>query len=189
MRRETLMKTQQKHEPTPYATSADFCRIFEEEMNSLYLLSFLLTADHKKAKQCFISGLGNATEGPPVFRDWANSWAHRTIIQSAIRLLNLRPADETSAHPIARSFDDATFPTDQPQITAILELPPFERLVFVMSVLERYSNQECSLLLGCSRRDVITAQTRALQEIGNVIELEATAECQATPEERESANL
>jgi DNA-directed RNA polymerase specialized sigma24 family protein len=170
MRRETVMGTAQKHQPTPYVTSADFCRIFEEEMNRLYLLSFLLTADHKKAKQCFISGLENATEGPPVFRDWANSWARRTIIQGAIRLLNLRPADENSAHPIARSFDDATFPTDQPQIMAILELPSFERFVFVMSVLEHYSNQECSLLLGCTRRDVIAAQTRALQQIGNSIE-------------------
>ena len=139
-------------------------------MNSLYLLSFLLTADHTKAKRCFISGLENATEGPPVFRDWANSWARRTIIQGAIRLLSLRPADENPVHPLARSFDDATFPTDQPQIIAILELPSFERFVFVMSVLERYSDQECSLLLGCTRRDVIAAQTRALQQIGNAIE-------------------
>jgi DNA-directed RNA polymerase specialized sigma24 family protein len=53
---------------------------------------------------------------------------------------------------------------------AILELPSFERFVFVMSVLEHYSNQECSLLLGCTRRDVIAAQTRALQQIGNSIE-------------------
>jgi DNA-directed RNA polymerase specialized sigma24 family protein len=171
MRHEIVMKTPQKHQPTPYATRADFCRVFEEEMNSLYLLSFLLTADHKKARQCFVSGLENATEGPPVFRDWANSWARRTIIQGAIRLLNLRPADENSAHPIARSFDDATFPTNQPQITAILALPSFDRFVFVMSVLERYSNQECSLLLGCARQDVIAAQTRALQQIGNSMEL------------------
>jgi hypothetical protein len=111
-------------------------------MNSLYLLSFLLTADHKRAKQCFISGFENATEGPPVFRDWLYSWACRTIIQSAIRLLNLRPADENwASRAVEPAFDDATFPTDQRQITAILELPSFERLVFVMSVLERFSNQ------------------------------------------------
>ena len=180
MHRETATNTSQKHQPTPYATSADFCRLFEEEMNSLYLLSFLLIADHQKAKQCFISGLENVSEGPPVFRDWAKSWARRTIIQSAIRLLNLRSADEDSPHTIARSFDDVTFPANQPQIIAILELPSFERFVFVMSVLERYSNQECSLLLGCSRRDVIAVQTRALQQIGNSMELEAAAGCQAT---------
>ena len=29
----------------PYASAADFCRIFEREMNGLYLLSYLLTAD------------------------------------------------------------------------------------------------------------------------------------------------
>jgi DNA-directed RNA polymerase specialized sigma24 family protein len=57
---------------------------------------------------------------------------------------------------------------------AILELPSFERFVFVMSVLERFSIQECSLLLGCTRRDVIAAQTRALQQMGNSIHLNST---------------
>lgn len=35
-------------------------------------------------------------------------------------------------------------------IASMLELEDFERLVFVMSVLERYSDQDCSVLLGCS---------------------------------------
>jgi hypothetical protein len=32
-----------------YATVTDFCQISTEEMHSLYLLSFLLTADKDKA--------------------------------------------------------------------------------------------------------------------------------------------
>ena len=35
----------------------------------------------------------------------------------------------------------------------------------VMSVLERYSDLDCSVLLGCARRDVIAARIRGLQQI------------------------
>src|SRR6202046_4710337 len=66
--------------PAPYASSADFCRIFDEDMNDLYLLSFLLTADREKAEQCFVSGLEDAVEGNPVFKEWARSWARRGVI-------------------------------------------------------------------------------------------------------------
>jgi hypothetical protein len=42
-------------------------------------------------------------------------------------------------------------------------LAPLERFVFVMSVLERYSDRECSLLLYCMVKDVIDARSRSLQ--------------------------
>jgi hypothetical protein len=35
-----------------------------------------------------------------------------------------------------------------------------------MSVLERHSDQDCAVLLGCARQDVIAARTRAFQQIG-----------------------
>ena len=54
--------------PLSYASRDDFRRVFDEDMNSLYLLSFLLTADHEKAEQCFVSGLEDAVEGNPVFK-------------------------------------------------------------------------------------------------------------------------
>ena len=47
----------------------------------------------------------------------------------------------------------------------VLELPVFDRFVFVMSVLERYSDPECVLLLGCSFTDVLRARIRSLQQI------------------------
>jgi hypothetical protein len=43
---------------TQYATRTDFCQVFRNEANSLYLLSLLLTADHAKAEKCFARGLG-----------------------------------------------------------------------------------------------------------------------------------
>ena len=55
-----------------------------------------------------------------------------------------------------------TLPAEQQvEITAVLGLKPFERFVYVMTVLEGYSDQDCSLLLGCARRDVLAARSRA----------------------------
>ena len=102
-------------------------------------------------------------KGNPVFKEWARSWARRTIIQNAVRLLNPRPmvVDEPS------SFNNSggTLAEEQAEIAAALDLAPFDRFVFVMSVLEHYSEHECSILLGCSRRDVAAARIRALQQV------------------------
>ena len=66
-------------------------------MDNLHLLSFLLTADLAKAEECFVSGLEDCVEGTYVFRDWAQSWARRTIIQNAIRMLAPRKNHSTVA--------------------------------------------------------------------------------------------
>jgi hypothetical protein len=57
-----------------------------EFLGSLYLLSLLLTGSHEKAEACFVEGIGESTKENHVFKEWARSWARRTIIQSAIRL-------------------------------------------------------------------------------------------------------
>ena len=154
-------------EPTPYAAGADFCRIFEKDMDRLYLLSFLLTGDHSQAEKCFVRGLEDSAKSNRVFREWAQSWARRTIIQNAIRMNGPRPhptVNGKSSSTSAGSMGDSLkVPT---QITEIVQLPAFERFVFVMSVLEGYSYQECSLLLGCTRHDVNVTRTRVLQQIG-----------------------
>jgi hypothetical protein len=50
---------------------------------------------------------------------------------------------------------------------AIVALDAFERFVYVMSVLERQSDADCSALLRCSRRDVIIARELALERLAN----------------------
>jgi DNA-directed RNA polymerase specialized sigma24 family protein len=153
--------------PTQYASSGDFCRVFYEETDSLYRLSFLLTADSEKAQLCFVSGLENSVNGNPVFKDWARSWARRAIIQNAVRIINPRPTEENT--PSDSNADGRTLAKGQPEIAGVLDLPPFERFVFVMSVLEHYSEHECSILLGCSRPEVVAARTRALRQIGTAM--------------------
>jgi hypothetical protein len=158
--------------PTPYASTTDFCRIFDEDMNDLYLLSFLLTADREKAEQCFVSGLEDAVEGNPVFKEWARSWARRAIIQNAVRAINPRPVERGRSHSTSVDNHDKALPAQQQvEIAGVLELEAFDRFVYVMTVLERYSDHECSLLLGCARRDVLAARTRALRQLGSAMEL------------------
>ncbi len=154
--------------PTPFATSADFCRIFGEGMNSLYLLSFLLTADYSIAEKCFVCGLEDSAKGNTVFKEWAQSWARRTIIRNAIRMIKPRPTDGPLASP-ASDCGVGRVRTEPAEIASIVEVPAFERFAFVMSVLERYSDQECSLLLSCTRRNVMAARTRALRQIARVV--------------------
>jgi DNA-directed RNA polymerase specialized sigma24 family protein len=167
-----MPEVKQSTSHTPYASSGDFCRIFHEERDSLYRLSLLLTADREKAEQCFVSGFEDSVKGSPVFKEWARSWARRVIIQNAVRVINPRPMEE----PTPSSFNSGgkTMTAEQAEIAAVLEavldLGPFERFVYVMSVLERYSDQDCSVLLGCARGDVIAGRIRALQKIGNAID-------------------
>jgi DNA-directed RNA polymerase specialized sigma24 family protein len=179
-----MPETKHSTRPTPYASSADFGQVFDEDMKGLYLLSFLLTADREKAEHCFVSGLEDAVNGNPVFKEWARSWARRVIIQNAVRAINPRPVEESGRLSSASvSSNEKTLPAaQQVEIAAVLGLEPFERFVYVMTVLERYSDQDCSLLLGCARQDVVAARSRALQQIGSVIELHLQQPLTAKPE-------
>jgi DNA-directed RNA polymerase specialized sigma24 family protein len=155
-----------------YASAADFERIFTEDMGGLYLLSLLLTGDRDRAEECFVAGVGEATKRNRVFKEWARSWARRTIVLSAIRLVGLRQlSGRTTPRPASsRGLQDVPLALEA-EVRAILELAPLERFVFVMSVLERYSEHDCSILLGCSRRDVAAALDRALQHLGRLMNL------------------
>src|SRR4029077_9611667 len=106
---------------TLYASRDDFRRIFDEDMSGLYLLSFLLTANREKAEQCFVSGLEDAVEGNPVFKEWARSWARRVIIVNAVRVIHPRPTEENGRSSSASvSGNGKTPPVEQVQIAAVL---------------------------------------------------------------------
>jgi DNA-directed RNA polymerase specialized sigma24 family protein len=155
-------------QPSLYATRADFCRIFESKMNSLYPLAFLLTADQTLAEQCFVGGLHISQEGNHVFREWAESWARRAIILNAIRMV--RPHHIPDRSQLGQDRSSWPEMMKRAEMAQVMDLPPFERFVFVMSVLEGYSDQECSLQLGCVRGEVVAARSRALQQMGQSAE-------------------
>ncbi len=181
-----MLKAKQiaNEKPTPYATKSDFCKVFDQDMNSLYLLSLLLTADHQKAEQCFVAGLEDSVEGNRVFKEWARSWARRSIIQNAARMINPRAIERNGGLNSVSINNTARAATERVEIAAVLALRSFDRFVFVMSVLERYSEQDCSVLLGCTRRDVLSARTRALQQIGTLTELHAEVQVNTSSDEK-----
>jgi DNA-directed RNA polymerase specialized sigma24 family protein len=166
-----MPETKHMTSPMPYASSGDFHRIFNQEKDNLYRLSFLLTADHEKAQQCFVSGLEDSVKRNSVFKEWARSWARRAIIQNAVRLVNPRPIEEYA--PPSFNSSGETLAVEGAELAAVLDLGPFERFIFVMLVLEHYSEHECSILLGCSRREVIAARVRALQQLRSTMEMHA----------------
>jgi hypothetical protein len=171
-----------------YATRSDFCRIYVEQMNSLYLLSLLLTADPQKAEQCFLAAFDDSLNDNSVFKERAYLWARRSIILRAIQLLGPRPTDENESNEARLSrlnvHGHENVPAEvqaHPNLVGIVRLNTFERFVFIISVLEMYSHQECSLLLGCGRRDVINARTAAIRHLASVVATKTQPERDVIP--------
>jgi hypothetical protein len=146
---------------TPYPTVTDFLRTFNEEMHSLYLLSLLLTADHDKAEQCLVSAMGDCMEGIGVVVDWARSWVRGAVLKHAIQMI--KPAPEHTDCVSFITLKRSATPAENDPFAAILLLDAFERFVFVMSILEEQSDEECANLLMCSRSDVMMARLLALK--------------------------
>jgi DNA-directed RNA polymerase specialized sigma24 family protein len=145
---------------TEYATPEDLCRVFTENLDGLYQLALLLTGDPEKAEQCFVAGLEDSVRANAPFKNWAHSWAKRVIVKNAIRALQ--------PHPGTTGVFIAGPSQNRSAMESLLALGDFERFVFVMSVLERYSEQECSVLLGCSLQEIRTARIRALTELASL---------------------
>jgi len=150
---------------TRYATCQHFLKIFDEDIQGLYQLSFLLTGDHQKGEKCVVAGMGACAKENRVFRDWARTWAKRVIVQNAIRELQPRPSHSESFAQFPTAFSHKKGPVEGFDVDAVLGLADFERFVFVLCVLERYRDHECALLLGCSASEVREVRTRAIQEL------------------------
>lgn len=153
-----------------YAVPDDFCRIFAEEMESLFTLALLLTGEFDQAEACFAAAFESSTEQTRVFREWTDRWARRAVMQNAIRMVEpLRRREAALEHGGGGS--QAELGNHRIPLAAILRLKAFERFAFVMSVLERCSDHECAVLLECSRQDLVSARSRALAQVsamGNI---------------------
>jgi len=147
-----------------YTPGTDFWNVLTDEMHSLYLLSFLLTADLDQAQQCFLGGMGECESEINVFMSWAQARARRTILERAIRIV--RPTPEHADFPFVHHWQSATKAKGN-IFDAVLGLNAFERFVYIATVLERQSDEDCSTLLGCSQRDVMIARSLALAQLAN----------------------
>jgi hypothetical protein len=149
-----------------WATSDDFRRLFIDDMNNLYLLSFLLTANHEEAERCFVAGLADCVDGNPIFKEWASAWARGVIVRNAIRIIDphVGPARLAGSAP-ANEGNIRWTPLQDVPFASVLALEDFERFVYVLSILERYPDQTCAVLLGTSIEDILETRNRALEHI------------------------
>jgi hypothetical protein len=138
-----------------FATHADFCDVLKSDTKPLYLLAFLLSANHKDSEKCFISTVAEAFKERAVFKEWARSWVKRRLIKNAIEIVS--PASVRNGQ--RRDLWGAAQREAQREcgIDSVTKLAAFERFAFVMSILERYSNWDCALLLGCKREPSSTS--------------------------------
>ena len=157
------------NEPNPFATREDFIQVFQEDMTGLYQLSFLLTGDHEKAGKCLVAGIEDCVKENRVFREWARSWAKRIIVENAIRELKPRPSLPGSSPPatVFSPSEQSSGSGGHFEVDAVLGLGDFERFVFVMSVLEKYSHHECAILLGCSVLEIRQGRLHALEQLAS----------------------
>jgi hypothetical protein len=153
-----------------YATTEDARKLFTDDSNGLYLLSFLLTANHDKAEQCFVADLDDCVDGKAVLQDWADSWVRRAIVRNAIRMIaphNGQAKPTKSAFRTTGIRGVLKMPVQDVPFASILRLSDFERFVYVLSVLEGCSDQECVVLLGTSRQAVQETRALALQHVSD----------------------
>jgi hypothetical protein len=153
-----------------YATAEDFRELFTEDPNGLYTLSFLLTANHEKAEQCCVAGLDDCVDGNAVFQEWAGLWARRVIVRNAIRIIaphKGQPQPTQSPHQPAGKRNVLEMPVQDVPFASILRLNDFERFVYVLSVIERFSDQECVVLLGISLKEMRETRAIAVQHVSD----------------------
>jgi DNA-directed RNA polymerase specialized sigma24 family protein len=146
-----------------YAKHADFCDLFRNDTKPLYLLAFLLTANHKESEQCFVSTVEEGFKEQAVFKEWARSWVKRRLIENAIKIVSPASARNGRKRDLWSAGQRET--QRECEINTVTKLDPLERFLFVMSILERYSNWECSLLLGCSMNQVAQSRMKALSQL------------------------
>lgn len=159
-----------------YARKEEFVNVFECERVGLQRLAVLLTANREAAKRCLIGAFRECIASSSVSKEWVLRWTRRMVIRNAISLVMgpggqsiVNTNDDAYNGLIAFLSDDALGAIATPE--SILDLPEFERFVFIICVLERYSIHDCALLLSKSPREVDEVRHRVGNQVGQSDEL------------------
>ena len=156
-----------------YATAEDFGRLFTGNMDKLYMLAFLLTGGPETAEHCFVAGLESSLSSNTVFRKWALLWARQAIIKNAIAALRPLPQSDSMLPRHGRDAGEVlAHGKNCVMILHILQLSDFMRFVYVMSVLEGLSDNQCTFLLDCSLPELQRSRNQAIQQISRAAESE-----------------
>jgi hypothetical protein len=134
------------------AGATEYAEIFIDQMNGLYLLSFLIAADRQIAERCFSKALDEYVEARGGFLEWAKQDGRRAVLRHAIQIM--RPAPKQAYYWSFYGNVRPSISAAHQPFAAITSLSAFERFVFVMSVIEGLSQNNCAALLNCSIEDV-----------------------------------
>ena len=152
-----------------YATDDDFEQLFLTEITEFFRLSLQLTADAAKAERCLIHAMRDCFGGGTISRNAMRVWARRMVIRNAIQLVLGIESDLAGDGKSEFHLQPSEFRIEElRESVEILDLPDFDRLVFVMCVLERLSFLDCALLLKKSPKDVCEAIARAANRVAFV---------------------
>ncbi len=148
-----------------YATCTDFCEVFRRNTTHLYLLAFLLTANHQEAQECFVWAMDKAFAERNVFKGWEESWSKRCLIEHAIGAIIFQPGRREARRDVWFQDGEIGFRTF---LDAVTQLKSAERFVFVMTELEGYSAKETALLLHRTLESVHNLRIEALQRLAEL---------------------
>jgi DNA-directed RNA polymerase specialized sigma24 family protein len=149
-----------------YATDDDFQQLFKTQFNDFFRLALRLTTDAEKTEHCLILAEENCLSTNTICKDFVHVWARRMVIRNAIDLVLDTDCDSagnegSEFHLLSGEIHKG----DRLESVAILHLPKFDRLAFVICALERLSIQDCALLLRRAPKDVNEAIARAASRI------------------------
>jgi DNA-directed RNA polymerase specialized sigma24 family protein len=159
----TFGRAQTPRSRAEYATRAEFRAALEDDLSALYLLAFLLTANHQDAEQCLHKVIEEALKQKWVFKGWVRSWIKRCLVTHAIRIASAsRGQGEKNRNSWFQTESSDRLSSLANAVTRVDLLP---RFAFVLVTLEGYSIRECSRLLNCTTEKVVSYRTRALQQL------------------------
>ncbi len=155
-------------EDDTYAVNEEFQQLFATEMIDLFRLSLNLTADLETAERCLIVAMRECLQSSCAFnsRKLTRAWARRVVIRNAISLVSREEIPQSGGScsestSYGQSQPNRYRSSAVPESLAVLNLPDFDRVVYVICVLEDYSIAHCALLLSRSLKEVDDARVRA----------------------------
>lgn len=145
-----------------YASVKDFCAIFRQDVRSLYLLALMLTGSEAKAGTCFVGAFEECQASTRVFKPWANAWSKLRVIDKAVQAVD--PRAGKGADRRGQPGDVCELPEE---LASVLKLEGFQRFVYVLTVLEKYSLRDAAILLKHNVGEVARAQRQAIESLGS----------------------
>jgi hypothetical protein len=158
--------------PKRYSSSGEHVTVdeiraaFAKDLDGLFQLAFLLTGDVDRAAYCIEITVRACMHSQWMLKDQLAGCVRNTVIRNGIRIVDEFDGDRIGEVRPRRSaasglqIGRASFP-ESVDLRGILELSDFDRLVYVLCVLEHVSMLDCAMFLGTTRQEVRDAQARA----------------------------